>query len=186
MKTTHKLFIASAVALPFVGLAGTAVHAATTTSANTGSATEATNPMSNLVAKIAAKFNLNTSDVQAVFDENRTANRAAMQAKVAAALKTAGFTDSQITALQIKQSEQRDANKAWRAAHPNATQTEKKAHHDSEETAMEAWAKEQGIDMTKVQDALETAGIGHMGGRGHGEMMGSKMDNDSSGTESAN
>lgn len=163
MKTSHKVFIASAVAIPFVGLAGTAVHAATDTTASS-----ANNPMSSLIEKIASKFNLKTSDVQAVFDEERTAREAEMQTKISDALKTAGFTDTQISALQTKQKEQREAGKTWRDAHPNATQDEIKTQRDSEKSAMDAWAKEQGIDMTKVQDALKTAGVGPRGGRGHG------------------
>lgn len=163
LKTSHKLFIATAATLPFIGLAGTAVHAAT------GATATDSGPMGSLIDKLATKFNLKSSDVKAVFEEEREAHKAEIQTKVSDALKTAGFTDAQITALQNKQKEQRESGKAWRDANPNATREEMKSHRDSEKTALEAWAKEQGIDVTKLREALKTVGVGLMGVRGgHG------------------
>ena len=50
--------------------------------ANAATTTNGTNPMSGLVDAIANKFNLNKSDVQAVFDQQRTQREADHEAEV--------------------------------------------------------------------------------------------------------
>jgi hypothetical protein len=169
VKTSHKLFIATGLALPFVGLAGVMAHASVDTT-STG--------QDSFITKLATKFNLNKTDVQTFFSDEKSARQSEMQTKVSDALKAAGFTDAQVSALQTKQTEQRTTNEAWRTANPNATAAERTAHRDSEKVAMDTWAKDQGIDLTKVQATLKVAGVGHMGGRGHGGrgMMGGMMD----------
>jgi hypothetical protein len=79
-------------ATTIVGLASFAgVANAATSSGSTGS--------DSLVDKIATKFNLNKSDVQAVFDENRTEHEAERQQKLEERLSQA-VTDGKITSDQ--------------------------------------------------------------------------------------
>ena len=153
--------IATGITIPMVGLAGMSLVSAAST-------TTGTSWRDTFAQSLATKFNLNKDDVSKFLDEQKTARETEMKTKVADALKTAGFTDAQITALQAKQDERRTAHEAWETAHPNATQAEEKAQRDSEKTTFKAWAKDQGIDLTKVHDTLQSAGLG----RGHSHGMG--------------
>ena len=145
-----KLLIATAVALPTIGLAGSAM-----------AMNDNGNGMKDQVAeKLATRFNLNKDEVTSFMKEQREAHHTEMEAKVTESLKAAGFTDEQISALQTKKQEQRAEHETWRDANPDATQEERKAHHESEKTEFEAWAKDQGIDLTKVRDTLKESGIG--------------------------
>jgi len=171
MKISHKLFIASAVALPAVGLTGMSIASAT-------SNTMSQDKRDSFATNLATKFNLNKNDVTKFMDEQKASRESQMKTKVTDALKTAGYTDTQIKALQGKRNEQRTAMQTWRDANPNATREDMKAHHDAERTEMEAWAKEQGIDLTKIQETLKTAGLG----RGHAHGMGGMKDADDTST----
>ena len=167
MKKLTKIMIASAAALPIVGIASMSFA-----SAATGTTT---NWRDTFAQNLATKFNLNKDDVTKFMDEQKAARETEMKTKVSAALKAAGFTDAQISALQTKQDEQHTARKAWRDANPDATRAESKAHMFTERAAFETWAKDQGIDLTKVKDTLRAAGLGMLGGHGHG---GGMMDGD--------
>ena len=169
MKKLIKIMIASAAALPIVGIASMSFASAAT-------GTTTTNWRDTFVQNLATKFNLNKDDVTKFMDEQKAARETEIKTKVSDALKAAGFTDAQVSALQTKQDEQHTAGKAWRDANPNATRAESKAHMFTERAAFETWAKDQGIDLTKVKDTIKAAGLGMMGGHGHGGRM---MDGDS-------
>ena len=157
MKKYYKALIVAGAALPMIGLASVAAHAAVDTSTSDSFAT-----------KLATKFNLNKTDVAKFLNDERTSRQADKQSSINAALKAAGLSDTQITALQAKRDAQRTAHDAWETANPNATRAEEKAWRDADKGAMDAWAKDQGIDLVKVRTALRNADVGHMGGRGHG------------------
>jgi beta-N-acetylglucosaminidase len=159
-----KLIIASAIAVSGMGMAGSALAATSTD----------TSGRDDFASKFATRFNLNKDDVTKFMDENRAARDAERETKVAEALKAAGFTDSQITALKAKKAEQRTAHDAWETANPNATQAERKAQREADKVAFEVWAKDQGIDLTKVRTMLKDSGIGrgHRGMGGPGMMRG--------------
>lgn len=121
--------------------------------------------MSSLVQKIASKFNLNKDEVQKVFDEDRSAREAERekdQAERLQKLVDAGtITASQKTAIEAKIKEmkaERDANKD---SMKDLSDTERKAKMDAKKTELETWAKQQGLDLTKLQGVL-------MGGHGRG------------------
>ena len=76
-----------------------------------------------------------------------------------------------------KKQSDREAMKAWRDANPNATRAEMKAQHDKLEADFSQWAKDQGIDLTKVQAALKSADIGRGGKRGGMRHDGGMHDN---------
>jgi len=92
MKLKRSLLIGAAVATTALGGIGAiGVASAATNSATTGS--------SSIVDKIASKFNLNKSDVQAVFNEDRTTRQADMAAKQKERLAQA-VTDGKLTQAQ--------------------------------------------------------------------------------------
>jgi hypothetical protein len=167
MKTSYKALIAAGAALPLIGLAGVAAHAATDTSTS-----------DSFAAKLATRFNLNKADVTKFLSDEHASRQADRQANMATTLKVAGLSDAQITALQAKRDEQRGAHDAWETANPNATEAEEKAQRNTDKVAFESWAKDQGIDLTKVQTALKESGMGHMGERGRHGRMGMMNDGD--------
>ena len=156
----RKLLLASAMAVSSVGIAGTAFAATET----------GTTVRDEFATKLADKFNLNKNEVSTFLKEEHDARHAEMQAKVTSALKNAGFSDEQITALQNKKQEQRDVMETWRTANPDATKEERQTQRETEKTEFEAWAKEQNIDLEKVRTTLKDSGIGgHRGGGMRGE-----------------
>jgi len=151
-----------------------------------------TNPMSGLVAVIAQKFNLNVSDVQAVFDEQKTkmgaereTNKADMQAemqqKFADELKQA-VTDGKLTQAQadliLAKKAELDAQKpSINVAPKDRTQTSKtkeemesemktrQAEMKAKQDALKQWATDNGIP----EEYLRLLGGECMGGHGgHG------------------
>jgi outer membrane murein-binding lipoprotein Lpp len=149
-----QLVIAATVAtlgLGTLGVAGIA-NAATTSSNSTGT---------SIVDKLVAKFGLSKSDVQAVFDEDRSAHEAArlqeMGDKLAAGVKAGTITQAQSDAITAKvkglQSE-RDAN---RTKMESMTDDERKAAMDAERSALKQW-----ISDNKIPD--EFARLLEMGG----------------------
>jgi hypothetical protein len=154
-----KLLVASALAVSTLGVAGSAMAAT-----NTGDTSR-----DEISTKLAERFNLNKDDVSAFMKEQRDARHTEMQAKVSESLKTAGFTDEQISALQTKKEEQRTEHQAWHEANPNATNEERRANREAEKAEFEAWAKDQGIDLDVVRSTLQESGMGrgmHKGPRG--------------------
>ncbi|MDB5168867.1 MAG: hypothetical protein JWO41_223 [Candidatus Saccharibacteria bacterium] len=133
--------IATGVTLASLTGAGV-VSAATSTST-------ATDGQSSLISKIATKFGLKESDVKAVFDANRTAHQAERQAQIEKEL-TQLVTDGKITADQKtlilnKAKEVQAARQANHTAMQGKTDAERKAAMDAEKTALEQWAKDNGI-----------------------------------------
>jgi len=121
----------TAVTLSLVGLASMASAQSTTTS-------------TSLVDKIATKFNLNKSDVKAVFEEDRAAHEAERAAEMSTRLQSL-VDKGTITADQKAKIE--------------AKQKELQTTRDTKRTELEKWASDNGIDMKYVH-----------AGRGHGPM----------------
>lgn len=165
MKTSYKLFIAGATTLPILGLAGTAFASQGTNGNGFGD---------NFASKFAERFNVDKGEVSSFMNQQHEEREAQREAKVSEALKTAGFSDEQTTALRDKKEAQHEAMETWRDANPNATREEMKARRDADKTEFETWATGQGIDIAKVREALQSAmpmGGHGKGGRGQGEMM---------------
>lgn len=125
-------------------------------------------PMSGLVEKLATKFNLNKADVQKVFDENhqeREAKRAEDQSTRLQKLVDAGtITADQKTKIEAKFKELQTAREADRGSLKDLTKEERKAKMDAQRTELEAWAKDNGIDVTKLQGIFMKGVNGrHMG-----------------------
>jgi hypothetical protein len=144
-----KLLIASALVVSGLGVAGTAA-----------AAPESGNMMrETFSSKFAERFNLNKDEVQGYMREQHEARHAEVTAKATEALKGAGFSDEQITALQSKKEEQRIAHQKWHDENPDATKEQRKAHRDSARAELKTWASEQGIDLEKVRDTLKGSGV---------------------------
>ncbi|MBP7760384.1 hypothetical protein KA093_01165 [Candidatus Saccharibacteria bacterium] len=149
--------IGAVAAIGAAGVTGVAVaNAATTGNRN--------DHMSSLVDALANKFNLNKSDVKAVFDANREQMQAQheqeIKDKIAQLVKDGKLTQAQADALNAKRAELQKEREANRTADQDLTRDQRKAKMDERRTALEAWLKEQGID-AHYRYLL-------MGGHGHG------------------
>lgn len=149
--------IGAVAAIGAAGVTGVAVaNAATTGNRN--------DHMSSLVDALANKFNLNKSDVKAVFDANREQMQAQheqeIKDKIAQLVKDGKLTQAQADALNAKRAELQKEREANRTADQDLTREQRKAKMDERRTALDAWLKEQGIDV-QYRYLL-------MGGHGHG------------------
>ncbi len=115
------------------------------------SAADSSNPHDAIVQKIADKFGLNKDEVQKVFDEERSARQAEMQKKQEEKLnqlvKDSKITEAQKTLIINKQKELKEKHEANKDSFKNKTPEEMKTQMEKEKTDLEAWAKENGIDI---------------------------------------
>jgi len=159
------LLVAGAVTS--IGLAGvTGIGIASAATDNTNAAGS-----SSLVDKIASKFNLNKSDVQAVFDQDRSDHEAKRQANVEKELSQA-VTDGKLTSAQkdlilAKQKEFKSTMDSQRDSMKDKTREERKTFMDQQRTDLENWAKSNGIPTEYLRFVMPG---GHGGPRG-GHMM---------------
>lgn len=146
--------------VPVLALAavGGAILADTTSQPN--------NPMSGLVSAIAQKFNLNASDVQQVFDEQRgkmqEERQQEMQQKFAERLSKAvsngKITQDQANLITAKHTEMQTFMKSLEGKTKEEMRTLRKAQMDS----LKQWAQDNNIPMQYLQ----------FGGGGFGKGMG--------------
>ncbi|MFZ2494352.1 MAG: hypothetical protein WAW60_01075 [Candidatus Saccharimonadales bacterium] len=158
--------IGAITAISAAGLTGvTIAHAA--------NATNSTNPMSSLVDAIASKFNLDKSQVQSVFDEQRTQmeteREAAVKADVAQLVKDGKLTQAQADKINAKRTELQKERESNRTADQSLSQADRKANMDERRTALDTWLSDNGIE--KQYGYLLMGGRGH-GPGGHGGMRG--------------
>ncbi len=160
LKTLRTLAVTSAVLVGVAGIGASSIQAATTDT------TTRPNPMANLVTAIAQKFNLNQTDVQKIFDEQRTQMDQQMETRRAEELKTrltqavkdGKLTQAQADLITAKQTEL----KAFHDSLKGKTPEECKAAMEAKKTELQQWAKANNIPE-------EFALMGPMGGPGgHG------------------
>lgn len=129
------------------------------------------NPMSSLVQSIATKFGLKEADVQAVFDAEREKHHTQMQAtfekKLTQYVIDGKITEAQKQLILQKRAELEKNREAKRESNTSLTPEERKSQMEAEKSALQAWAKENGIDMQYLM----------LGGRGHGGFKGMGMRN---------
>lgn len=158
-----KYFIISAIAivLGLSALGAKAIYAQNSLGASI-------NPVSNLVNAIAAKFNLNTGDVQAVFD----AQRAKM-----GALRTQNYTDRIKQAVTDGKLTQDQADKilakkaeleTLRFSLNNKTPEERHTTMQEQMNSLKQWAKDSNIPQGYIPFGGREFEMGH--GRGGHEM----------------
>lgn len=158
MKSLKKSLIVASV----VGAVGTgALATGAMASAESGTST-GTDPMSSLVDKISATFNLDKAKVQQVFDQQRsemdTKREQEIADKLATLVRDGTITADQKTAIEAKLAEMKKEREANKDDFKNMTDDERKAAMEKRKTELEDWAKSQGLDLSKL--------TGIFGGRG--------------------
>lgn len=141
------------------------------------STTTAQDPMNTLVQKIADKFNLNESEVQAVFDEAHEEQHAKMQAgfeeKLSQYVESGELTEEQKKLILEKRLEMNADREANKEAFKNLSDEERKAQKDAKRAELEAWAEENNIDlqylMLKGGKGPGFGGRGDFGQRNQGQ-----------------
>ncbi|MBI3494958.1 hypothetical protein HY004_03185 [Candidatus Saccharibacteria bacterium] len=133
-----------------VGLVGVSAHAATTTS---------TDPQSDLISKIAKKFNLKSDEVKQVFDDAHKEREAERSAKLSENLQKkvddGTITADQKTKLEAKFKELKTKHEAEREANKSSKpdRAAMKQKMESERAELKAWATQNGIDLDRVMPA---------------------------------
>lgn len=166
MKKNTKLLAAAALIIGLSAAGYGAVHAATSSG---------TNPMSNLVSAIAQRFNLNPTDVQKVFDEQRSQIQAQHEQfftdRVNQLVKDGKLTQDQANKILAKKAEL----EAFEKTLAGKTPQERRDAMQAEMNSLKQWAKDNNIPLGNLLFGGMKMGHfrnGHMGGM-HGWMMGS-------------
>lgn len=146
---TFKIITGSALALTLVVAGGASVSAATETR---------TKPMDSLVTAIATRFNLNTADVQKVFEENRTTRE---QERLNAAVTAGALTQAQANLIIAKRAELEASHEAKRATLSTLTEAERKSAMSAERASLQTW-----MTANNIPKEFMMMGGGHGGPRG--------------------
>jgi hypothetical protein len=163
----HLVIAATAATIGITGLGAGIAQAAT----NSDSSTK-TDSMSNLVEAVANKFNLNKTEVQQVFDEQKVEMQAEHEQNIKeqiAKLVTDGkISQAQVDAINAKRAELQQEREANKDKFQSMTEDERKTERDQHKTDLEAWAKENNIDTKYLRFVM--GGQGHGPGRHHTNM----------------
>jgi uncharacterized membrane protein YhiD involved in acid resistance len=166
---------AAIAAVGMASVGGVGVASAATISSNDSSS------QSSLVDKIATKFNLNKSDVQAVFDQDKTDHQAEMQQKVAERLAQA-VKDGKITQEQSDYitNALKDIQTLMATTSPDQQTDATRQQIKDKMDALRSWAKDNNIDANYIGGGMMHGGPG---GRGQ---FGDKGTSGTPDSESAN
>lgn len=160
----HLAAIGAVTAISAAGFTGVQIANAATDTSST-----ATHPMSSLVDAVASKFNLNKTDVQAVFDEQRdkmeSEREADVKGQVAQLVSDGKITQDQADKINKKRAELKTERDANRTSRETLSKTERKAKMDERKAAIDTWLEQNSID--KQYAYLLIGGHGH-GGHGPG------------------
>ena len=141
-----------------VGLVGVSANAATNTDSQ-----------SDLVSKIAKKFNLKSDEVKQVFDDAHKEHEAERSAKLSENLQKkvddGTITADQKTKLEAKFKELKTKHEAEREASKGSKpdRAAMKQKMESERAELKAWATQNGIDLDKVMPVRAMGMGGHHG-----------------------
>lgn len=115
----------------------------------------------SIIDRLATKFGLNKADVQAVFNEERTAHQAEhlanLKEKLATAVSEGKLTQSQSDAITAKFTELQTQRETNMDKFKDMTDAERKMEMETRRTAFEKW-------MTDNNIPAEYARLIHMGG----------------------
>jgi hypothetical protein len=157
MNTRTMVITASVTAIALAGVTGFTVANAATQQKDGG-----------LVQAIASKFNLKTTDVQKVFDEQHQKREAEMETKVkdelATLVKDGKLTQAQADALTAKRAEVKKNMESERDTMKSKTAAERKQAMEQKRTDLDTWAKQQNISTEYLRFVMG----GGRGGHGHG------------------
>ena len=150
------------VFFPILALAIIGTAAATTTLVSA----QDTTGTNSIVAAIAAKFNLNQSDVQAVFDEQKSKHHAEMKAtmdqKLTQAVTDGKITEAQKQAIAAHFGEMKN-KKIEPGQFKDMTEEERKAFHEQKQAEMDAWLSQNGLTREVLQDVMGHSKFGRKG-----------------------
>jgi hypothetical protein len=163
----HLAAIGAITAISAAGFTGVQIASATTDAPSN-------NPMTSLVDAVSTKFNLNKTEVQAVFDEQRSVMEAEREAEfkeqVAQLVSDGKLTQDQADKLTAKRAELKTERDANRNAHQALTADERKAKMAEHKAELDAWFEETGIDTQYRYLLMGGHGRGGHGGLGFGTM----------------
>ncbi len=135
------------------------------------SAQEGLDSSTSIVNKIAQKFGLKTEDVQAVFDEHHAEMKTQMKGKLVDRLSQlvseGKITEAQKEAIMAKMDELSAARLSLNERSKEMTPEERKAEMEKTRAELEAWAKEQGLDLSAIGGLF----FGHHKGFGFRKMI---------------
>lgn len=161
MKNKYLLYIAtSVVALAAVGAIAIGTVSAATATGN--------NPMTNLVNAIAQKFNLNPSDVQQVFNDQKAQMQTQMQQKstdrINQAVTDGKLTQDQANKILAKETELKSQQASFQASLQGKSKADIQAAMKAQMDSLKQWATDNNIPM----QYLRFGGFeGFRFGRGH-------------------
>lgn len=164
-----------------IGVAGAGLglaHADTsTTTAQTQTGSARTNPMQQLIAVIAQKFNLQTADVQAVFDEQHkqmeAEHKQAETDRINGLVTSGTLTQDQANKIIAKRAELETEREAHKTSFQNITETERRTAMQTERDALQKWATENNVPL----QYLLGGGHGRHGGPGFDGPRGAQFSN---------
>lgn len=153
-----------------VAFAGLGAFSAGSTLANSA------NGQDSLIQKIADKFHLKKDDVQAVFNQDRQERKTQMQqnfnSKLDQAVKDGKINETQKAAIIKKFDELRNNKENDFKNFRSMTPDQRKQVMDKQKTDLQAWAKDNNIDLNVLQEILGPGkGYGMMGNHGGGMRM---------------
>lgn len=155
--------------------------------ANAATQNNADNPMSSLVSAIAKKFNLKESEVQAVFDENRsqmqTQRETDVKNQITQLVKDGKLTQAQADLITAKRAELQKQREAKRTSTTDTTENDRKTAREAERTALDKWFSDNNIP-TEYRYLVFGGGRGHGGHGGPGGPRGEMRDGDQSSNQS--
>lgn len=167
---------ALAVALGITTLGATSVYAAQNTF-NQG------NPHDELVESIATKFNLNETEVQAVFDaqheEMETQMKENRNQQLQEAVTNGDLTQEQMDAIVGKMNEMEAERESEKESFDTLSHEERHEKMEEKRTELEAWANENGISeeyLPQMGKGKGGMGMGRHGFSNHQEMKNSDQE----------
>lgn len=159
-----KKYLAAAAVAGTVGLAG--LSTAGIVAAQSGSG-DNDGPMSGLVTALAEKFNLDQTEVQQVFDDERTARQAERETEVSeklAELVSEGkLTQEQSDAISEKRTELQAEREEARDNEESLTREERQERRAAHRDDLETWASENDISSEYLRYVLGGHGSHHEG-----------------------
>lgn len=132
-------------------LAATIGGAVLVSSVSADTTTSGQNPMTNLVNKIAEKFNLNPSDVQQVFDDQRAQMQDQMnqkyQDRISQAISDGKLTQEQADKIIAKKTELESERQDFKADLEGKTKEEMRDAMKTQMDSLKQWASDNNISM---------------------------------------
>lgn len=163
MTSFRKFSAAFAVLAAIIGIGGLSL-------ANRASADTEKAPHESIINRLAEKFNLNKSDIESVFNEEREAHQAEMAAKfeerLAQAVADGKITEEQKTLILQKHEELQSERESDRENWQNMTREERQTEMQKQHDELSAWLEANNIPTDLFPGFGDRDGNGRHGGEG--------------------